>query len=625
VRRRTAGALLVLVAVTLAVYAPTLGHGFVWDDHEQVVDNQRLRTWSSFPDFWREDVLALSRPGEGRSNYYRPLFYTQYLVYYQLFGANPLGWHALAILHHLAACLAAWLLVLRLGFAREVGFWTALLFSVHPAHGESVAWVAAAFNDPPAATLILLGLAAWAGWRRRGGAGSLALAALAYAAALLLKESALAMLALVPLVDWFLARGGEEGGGDAADPPDLAPRLTARRRLAGYLPFAVVTLLYFLLRTATIGTALGVYQGGPTLDEVVPTYPLLALFYLRLLLGPWGLAPSYPLRYLDGWADPAAWGSLLALAALAAAGWWWTRRRPVLRFAGLWVAASVWPVFNTRSFRPTYLAHQRYLYLAVLGLALGIAWGAWAAAGAWATRRRAGAAALRPATPVRRRAAPAAWAARGSLAAVVVVWGASAAYHDRFWASDEALWRRITAVDPGNAAGFDWLGARAIEAGDLDRAEALFRRSIAADPGAPLGWRNLAVLFHTRRDRPDLALPLYERALAAFVARRSPLARDYVECRLNHGAALAAVGREDEALAVFLAVAAAPPHPPDAARNAAVLLARRGEFGRATEALAAGLRHHPGEAHLLAMLGDLERRAARAPAAGPGDPAPPPR
>jgi hypothetical protein len=80
-----AGAQLVLVAVTLAVYAPSLGHGFVWDDHEQVVDNQRLRSWSSFPDFWREDVLALSRPGEGRSNYYRPPFYGQYLA-----GAQPI-------------------------------------------------------------------------------------------------------------------------------------------------------------------------------------------------------------------------------------------------------------------------------------------------------------------------------------------------------------------------------------------------------------------------------------------------------------------------------------------------------------------------------------------------------
>jgi hypothetical protein len=69
-----------LVALVVAVYAPTLRYGFVWDDHEQVVDNPHIRDWSSLPELFRHDVLQLSRGGEARSNYYRPLFWVQYLV-----------------------------------------------------------------------------------------------------------------------------------------------------------------------------------------------------------------------------------------------------------------------------------------------------------------------------------------------------------------------------------------------------------------------------------------------------------------------------------------------------------------------------------------------------------------
>lgn len=557
--RATAVAL--LAALIVVAYAPTLAFDFVWDDHEQVVNNEVLHSWSNLPAIWSRDVLSLSR-GEGqRSNYVRPLFFTLYLLLYQLFGTSALAWHAAAIAVHLGACLAAWLFLERLRLSPGVAGLATLLFAVHPVHGESVAWVAAAFNDPPAAAFSLLALTAHTRWLESGRWRFLGWGALAFAAALGFKESALALPALLLLTEHY-----------------LAPERPWRARLLGILPSLTVVALYLAARKAVLGEVLGVFSGPGWLD-ILPTLPRLGVEYLRFLAWPWGYSPAYPLRLVSRWSELAAWGSLSLLLGLTTWIWWTaTRHRRLLGFAALWALLCVAPAFNIRSFRPTYLVHQRYLYLAVLGLAAALA--------CWLVERFAG----------RARAA--------AVAALLTLFVASNLYHNRFWASDVALWQRVAAVDPGNPAAFDWLGARAMDAGHLDEARGLFERSIAADPAAPLGYRNLAVLLHTRRKQPALARPFYEEALARF-AMVSRTDAEAAEARINYGVCLAELGEAEAALSIFTATAQAPYRAAAAARNAAVLLVRRGNREGAGRILLEAAADHPEDATLAAMLRDL--------------------
>ncbi len=555
-------------------FLPTLGHGFVWDDHEQVVNNPLLHTWSSLGSFFQRDVLALSRADDQHSNYYRPLFFSLCLLLYQLFAANPVGWHAAAIAVHVAVVLASFGFARRLGLGPGTAFAAALLFAVHPVHGESVAWVAAAFNDPPAALAVLGALAAHLAWRRGGGRHWLTAAIAAFAVALGFKESALALLLLLPLVElWSF--------------PAPSWREKARASLPAWLPYAALAAGYLALRKAMLGSFLGVYASAPPWPAVLPSLPRLAVAYLGFLVWPWGYAPSYPLRYVAGWAAPAAWGSLLVLLALALLlGLAWKRAGAAgrwLAFAAAWAAFAVLPALNVRSFRPTYLVHQRYLYLAVLGPCLALAW--WLCEG---SGRRFG---------------------KAGVAGLALLFAASTVYHDRFWASDEALWQRVAAVDPANPAAFDWLGARALARGEVAAARGLFERAIAADPDSPLGYRNLGVVLLTRLHDPAGALPLYEKALARFTSRPD-LAQDAAEARINYGTALFQVGRGDEALAAFLGAAGEPPYPAAAARNAAVLLAGRGDYAGAARVLTAARERHPEDAVLAQMQRELPAREA---------------
>jgi len=563
-----------LLLLAWAVYAPTLTHEFVWDDHEQVKDNLFIRDWSNFPEFWKKDILALSRKGGiFRSNYYRPLFYTQYLIYYQCFELNTYAWHALAIMHHFFAGAAVLFFLRRLRFSLPLAWAAAFLFVVHPAHGESVSWIAAAFNDPPAATLLLLGLSAYAVWVTRGWVSMLLLTAVAYAAGLCLKESALSMLLLVPLVHWYLT------------PHDRLPaRLTAWA--IGLGPLIALTIGYFLLRKHLFGFAFGNYEGTRGVMELAPTFPSLALFYVRLLVWPFGMSPSYGLRYVPGWDDVRAWGGLIAVVALTIGVWIATRKSRPLRFAAFWTAFCIWPVFNIRSFRPEYLVHQRYLYLACLSICLTVAYLTWR----WIQSG----------------------AARGVVVGLVVlIWSASNVMYNPSWKTDHNLWMRISEVDPGNAAGPDWLAAEARREGRFAESNAYIDKSIAVNPKSPHPYMNRAYLLHRDLKQPQEALPWFEKGISLHWEDRSPDPVAIARAMDSYALCLRDVGRFDDAIRQYVAAAELPPYLPEIASNAArsLLDARRG--AEAYDVLARAIERNPDERMLVNRMVQLSAAIGR--------------
>ena len=93
---------LLLVAVALAVYAPALRAGFVWDDRALILSDPLIRswrlTWEGFQHFLFTDAAA--------SDFYRPLQRLSYLLDYAAFVFAPAGYHLVSILWHGAAAVA---------------------------------------------------------------------------------------------------------------------------------------------------------------------------------------------------------------------------------------------------------------------------------------------------------------------------------------------------------------------------------------------------------------------------------------------------------------------------------------------------------------------------------------
>ncbi len=190
-RAREVAMLAALFAVlALGVYWPSLHGPFLSDDLHYVATNPYVH------DMTLSNVLAVLDPRSPATVFvvnYAPVHLLLHGVEWQVFGEATTGYHVVnVLLHALGAALLAALFV-RAGLSRAVSAGAALLFLLHPANVEAVAWISQA-KTPSA---FVLSIAALLAHRRRP-----ALGALLFGLALLAKPTAAFALPVAGLLDW---------------------------------------------------------------------------------------------------------------------------------------------------------------------------------------------------------------------------------------------------------------------------------------------------------------------------------------------------------------------------------------------------------------------------------------
>ncbi|MBM4079341.1 MAG: hypothetical protein FJ278_06550, partial [Planctomycetes bacterium] len=130
------GFLGVLVALLTAIgYAGLARHGFVFDDHTLIAQNEFIRQLNVGAFFTARHSYA---DPEGQFGSYRPLRTLSFAVDYQLWGLDAAGFHLTNIaLHALNAALVC-LLAHRLTGRPRVAAIAALVFAFHPVQAEAV-------------------------------------------------------------------------------------------------------------------------------------------------------------------------------------------------------------------------------------------------------------------------------------------------------------------------------------------------------------------------------------------------------------------------------------------------------------------------------------------------------
>ncbi|HXT52036.1 MAG TPA: hypothetical protein VN811_13410, partial [Thermoanaerobaculia bacterium] len=184
----------VAALATLAVFWHTTAFGFVLDDTVLFQKSASLSDLGSIARGFVTDVGALRKgSAEVLGTFYRPVFLALSTLYYQVAGGATFGWHLAAVVMAAAVAALAAGLFLRLGFRPLPSLLGALLFSFHPTHVSSVAW-AAGLQEQLVALFVLLAIRALLArpaeerpWMAVG------LATLAFVAALLSKEVAIAL------------------------------------------------------------------------------------------------------------------------------------------------------------------------------------------------------------------------------------------------------------------------------------------------------------------------------------------------------------------------------------------------------------------------------------------------
>jgi Flp pilus assembly protein TadD len=186
----------VLVVLGVVCYANSFRNEFVWDDNFEILQNRFLRSWHFVPRFLTTDLREVYGSQRDFAPIYRPLKMLAHFVDYQLWGANPFGFHLTNLLLHLANGLMLLALLAALDVHCELRLLAAAIFICHPLQTEAVTYIASRATE--LATLFQL-LALLLFLRKRFFA-----AAAAFGLGLLSKEIVLTFPLVLVLAGWLV-------------------------------------------------------------------------------------------------------------------------------------------------------------------------------------------------------------------------------------------------------------------------------------------------------------------------------------------------------------------------------------------------------------------------------------
>src|SRR5438552_134960 len=525
-----------LILMTFVVFWQVHSYEFVlWDDGLHVFENPYFQslTFNNILALWREPYAEL----------YIPLTYTLWaLVAAASWGRttnatggaplDPRFFHTLNLLMHLLTVLVVWRIVRRLlNHTMPEGQRTAtrpsltrvewaacggaLLFAVHPLQVEAVAWVTG-FKDVLCGFLSCVAI--WQYLRYASGDAEAApsgissrtkvqrslghywLATGVFVLALLAKPTAV----VVPVVAWVLDVWGW-------------PQTWRHRRpaLLTWLGLAVLWGLFTSLKVQP-----------PASGALLPPLwarPLIAgdtvSFYLYKLGVPVWLGPDYGRS--PEWLLAQSWWWLTGLVPWGLAGWLWYKRTrvPWLAAAAGVLVAGLLPVLGLVpfAFQAYSTVADRYMYIAMLGPALALAWGL---------------------TQVRQR-----WLAVGCVV-VLGALGIGSVWQTHYWHDSVSLFEHALTVNPRSSVAHNTLGMVQAAQNRLAEATHYYTEALRLWPRNTQAYNNLGNAL-SRQGKTQEAIEQYTEAL-----RLKP---NFAEAYNNLGAALTDQGRVAEAISHYTA------------------------------------------------------------------------
>ena len=462
-----------------------------------------------------------------RSGLYRPLMLVSIAVDGALWGDAIASYHRSNVLLHALASLAVFVFVRTL--LRQADAWQAALgaaiFALHPIHTEAVDSI---FNRSEllVTLCVVLALTLLARIGHERPALTWGLVALLFLAALLCRESAIALPPLALLMLWIVQPGG-------------AWRPSARS-LAPLLLLAVPFGVYLRLREGALSGAAA--DPSPFFGVAPPSEGLGRIFYAlaqlreyaRMMVWPWPLRVSYEDFTGEGFRSAILVHGAVLLSALAA-----RKRWPLVTFALVFFytallpstqllaaaggAVHLGPFSLSRPALPL-LINERIAYMPSVAVAL------LCAVGLGALSRRVGVS-----LAVVCGALPAA-------AFAFVTWNRNLDWHDA-----ERLYEAEVRAAPRNGDGFRHLIGAYSASGKLEQAERACDAQLGGDFRSAYFFINCGSIYF-QLGRNDAAIAGYRRAVELGLAAVG---------HMNLGRVYARQGRQAEAEQAFAAAALA--------------------------------------------------------------------
>lgn len=525
------GAAILLVATGL-IYFHSLANEFVaYDDELLIIDNPTVHG------------LTLTNIKTAFTSYdpelYIPVTYLLYQVEYSFFELNPVGYHAVSLLLHLAATVLV-LFILKRIFDERVALILAFLFALHPLNVEAVAW-ASGQKDLLASFLALLSLHWYLTYKEMG--NRYIPSVIAFALALASKISVVLLPLTFIVFDWV--RDGS----------------VSKRSLKEKVPYA--TLMIIFLVVAFFGKTA---QPAGIFLPVLLAFVSLP-FYVGKFLVPVNLSILYPFTDAVTITHPRVLVGML-IVALAAAGIRLLRRKRTVVAGALFflllLAPSLLNVLRggEAGVADIYFASDRYVYLGIIGLLIIV--------GSFFTKRTA-----------------------YILVPVILLFGFLTYYQSMVWKDSTSLFQHV--INSHNESYVAYMNLAGLEArnGNLERAKELNAESLEIRKTSR-GYYNLARIALAEGDR--------ETAIRSFEAAAAITPDDEV-IRSKLGALYLMQGNVEQALGHLQAAVVLNPNDASVHYNLGLIYEYLGDAERAREAFEKVLGIDPSDKQALKKLG----------------------
>lgn len=448
--RRIALAALAVFVFASALYLPSLRNGFVWDD-VQLVENPGVRTLD-WPTVKRVFSTNYWQATEVTSGLYRPLTALSLHADYQLHGSKPAGFHLTNVLINAAASALVFLVVLEMFAALDMALIAALFFAAFPMHTENGAWVSGR-TDLIATLFMLASLWCYAHWRSRGRPAALAGMLVFFGVALMGKEIAVVLPAVIAVAEIL----------------PLQHERTRSGRMTGAVATGamfVVAALYFVLRHHVLGSAVSHFHRFTTgaVQAAALSFSIVAHYAYKLVF-------PFRLNAESDFPPPATlWNvhTLVGIAIVAAACFalyrW--RRHSAFVFGMAVIGFGLAPVLNVLPVNQVLA--ERFLYFPSVGYSLLVA------LAVLALRRR--------------------WRLPATIAFALLLAACSARTVTRVfdWKDELTLFQKTVAVSGNNARARTGLGNSLFDLERYDEALNEFRIAVRLNPAYAPGWSGLA-------------------------------------------------------------------------------------------------------------------------------------
>jgi protein O-mannosyl-transferase len=582
-----------LLALTFAAYFPVFFNGFVeFDDNIYVIYNSHTAEGLSLSGL----QYAFTTFESGN---WIPLTWLSFQLDSTLFGMHPVGFHATNLFLHGLNTLLLFFWLVRVTGLNDRSLLVAALFSVHPLHVESVAWIAER-KDVLSGFWLFATLFAYERYALKRSLSWYLASLICFACGLLSKSMLVTVPLLLLLVDfWPLNRISRMR--HIASISRSYPQQTMSMLLLEKVPFLALSLADGIVTivVASYSTAFEQTKGLSFVYRIANAVDSYG-WYIAKTFWPTDLSVLYPHPM-----NNVAWESVAISAVILLVVCIYVifncRQRPYLLFGWLWFVIAFLPVIGLLQVGSQAHA-DRYCYIPHIGLFTMLVWEIAERVDQLRISRR---------IPISISIAIIGYLARLTTLQAGV------------WETSETLWKNAVNVDPENWFARGSLASLYLESGKLDEATEHFKFVLEIHPEHrptieklvhiyrkyqnqeidESRFRNELGMFHVRSGQIETACRRFAQAVA--------VAPEDASARNNLALALAQLGRYGEAEIELERVLSQEPDNTNAHVNLADLLVKKGQLKEARDHYQVALQSNPADKEARDKFNAIERRLSQ--------------